>query len=234
MKVDILAFAAHPDDIELAACGTLMKHIAQGKIVAIVDLTMGQLGSRGSTELRLQEAEKAKEVLGVHYRENLGMEDGWFRNDPEHQLKVIASIRKYKPELVLCNAVRDRHPDHGRSSGLVSEACFYSGLKKIETDGLQPWRPRMVLHYIQDRYIAPDLVVDITDYIDRKTDAILSFGSQFYDVNSVEPETPISSKGFLEQVKGRSRDMGRYIGVDFGEGFTVERPVGIEDITALL
>lgn len=234
MRMDILAFAAHPDDIELAACGTLMKHLDQGKKVAIVDLTMGQLGSRGTSELRLEEAERARKIMGVQHRENLGMQDGWFRNDPEHQLQVIKAIRTYRPEIVLCNGVKDRHPDHGRASDLVSEACFYSGLKKVPTDGLEAWRPRLVLHYIQDRYIKPDIVVDITAFMDRKMEAIKAFGSQFYDPKNAEANTPISGKDFLEHIIGRAREMGRPIGAEFGEGFTVERPVGVNDLSELL
>lgn len=235
MTCDILAFAAHPDDVELAACGTLLKHIALGRTAGIVDLTMGQLGSRGNAELRLQEAEKAKEILGLSARENLSMEDGWFRNDHEHIVKIASAIRRYRPQIVLANAVRDRHTDHGRASALVSEAAFFSGLQKVNPeDGLAPWRPRMVLHYIQDRYLEPDIVVDISAFIEQKMEAIMAFGSQFYDPESTEPDTPISGKGFLDYVKGRAREMGRLIGVEFGEGFTKERGVGVSDLCDLL
>jgi bacillithiol biosynthesis deacetylase BshB1 len=235
MTCDILAFAAHPDDVELAACGTLLKHIAIGRTAGIVDLTMGQLGSRGNAELRLEEAEKAKAILGLSARENLGMEDGWFRNDEVHVVKIATAIRKYKPQIILANAIRDRHPDHGRASYLVSEAAFYSGLQKVNPeDGLEPWRPKMVLHYIQDRYLEPDIVVDISPYIDKKMEAIMAFSSQFYDPESDEPDTPISGKEFLDYVKGRAREMGRLIGTEFAEGFTKERGVGVPDLCDLL
>jgi bacillithiol biosynthesis deacetylase BshB1 len=235
MRADILAFAAHPDDVELAACGTLMKHNDLGKTTGIVDLTEGQLGSRGTPELRLEESLKATEILGVNFRENLGMEDGWFRNDKAHILPIAHMIRKYQPQVVLANAIRDRHPDHGRASQLVSEAAFYSGLVMVKTgeETLGPWRPRFVLHYIQDRAIDPDIVVDISDYMDRKMAAIQAFGSQFFNPESKEPQTPISSKEFLETIKGRAREMGRLIGTEFGEGFVKERALGVDDLTSL-
>ncbi len=235
MRADILAFAAHPDDVELAACGTLMKHIDMGKIAGIVDLTEGQLGSRGTPELRLKESKAATELLGIHFRENLGMEDGWFSHDREHIIPIARVIRKYRPTIVLANAVQDRHPDHGRASKLVSEAAFYSGLVMVETGGeeFEPWRPRLVLNYIQDRAMSPDIVVDISDYMDRKMSAIKAFKSQFFNSDSEEPQTPISTKEFLEVIIGRARDMGRLIGAEFGEGFVKERAVGVEDLTAL-
>lgn len=235
MKSDILAFAAHPDDVELAACGTILRHLDNGKVCGIVDLTQGQLGSRGSAELRLEEAANSSEILGVHFRENLGMEDGWFRADKPHIMKLAAMIRRYRPEIVLANAIRDRHPDHGRAADLVNEAVFFSGLIKAETEGeqLEPWRPKLVLNYIQDRYIDPDVVVDISPYIEKKMEAIMAFRSQFYDPDSEEPDTPISSKEFIEYIKGRAREMGRLIGVEFGEGFTTKRGVGVEDLTSL-
>lgn len=233
MRCELLAFAAHPDDVELAACGTLMKHAALGKKTGIIDLTQGQLGSRGSAELRLQEAEMAKAILGLDVRENLGMEDGWFRSDKKHIEQIALMIRKYQPEIVLCNAVKDRHPDHGRASKLVSDAAFYSGLIKVETGTVKAWRPRMVLHYIQDRMINPDIVVDISDFMERKMNAIMAFSSQFYDPKSKEPATPISSKEFMEFIRGRAREMGRLIGAEYGEGFTVERAIGVKDLTEL-
>jgi bacillithiol biosynthesis deacetylase BshB1 len=235
MRADILAFAAHPDDVELAACGTLMKHNDLGKTTGIIDLTEGQLGSRGTPELRLEESRKATEILGVNFRENLGMEDGWFRNDKAHILPIAHMIRKYQPHVVLANAIRDRHPDHGRASQLVSEAAFYSGLVMVQTGDLilEPWRPRFVLHYIQDRAIDPDIVVDISDYMDRKMAAIQAFGSQFFNPESKEPKTPISSREFLETITGRAREMGRLIGTEFGEGFVKERALGVDDLTSL-
>ena len=233
MRCEILAFAAHPDDVELAASGTMMVHAALGKKIGVIDLTRGQLGSRGSVELRSEEAEKASKILGLDVRENLGMEDGWFKNDRSHIEKVAGMIRKYKPEIVLCNAWKDRHPDHGRASKLVSEAAFYSGLVKLDIDGLEAHRPRMVLHYIQDRMLNPDIVIDISAYMDKKMEAIMAFSSQFYDPISKGPTTPISSKEFIEFVRGRAREMGRLIGVEYGEGFTVERAVGVKDLTLL-
>jgi bacillithiol biosynthesis deacetylase BshB1 len=235
MTVDILAFAAHPDDVELAASGTLLKHKAQGLGTGVIDLTQGQLGSRGTAELRLKEAEASAEILGLDVRENLGMEDGWFRNDKAHVEAIASMIRKYKPSIILANAVQDRHPDHGRASKLVSEAAFYSGLTQVKTPGIEveAWRPKLVLHYIQDRYITPDIVVDISEYMEQKMKSILAFSSQFFDPNNDEPETPISSKEFLEVVRGRARDMGRLIGVEYGEGYTKERGVGVEDLTSL-
>jgi len=193
------------------------------------------LGSRGTPELRLEESQRATEILGVHFRENLGMEDGWFRNDKEHILPIAHMIRKYQPQVVLANALRDRHPDHGRASQLVSEAAFYSGLVMVKTgeEVLEPWRPRFVLHYIQDRPIDPDIVVDVSDYMDRKMAAIQAFSSQFYNPDSEEPQTPISTKEFLETLKGRAREMGRLIGAEFGEGFVKERALGLEDLTSL-
>jgi bacillithiol biosynthesis deacetylase BshB1 len=237
IKLDILAIGVHPDDVELGCSGTIVKHLQQGKKVGIVDLTEGQLGSRGTPELRLQEAAKAAEILGVQARENLHMADGFFKNDKAHQLKVIEQIRRFRPEIILCNAVKDRHPDHGRSSELVSEACFLSGLVKIETEwegsAQEHWRPNAVYHYIQDWWMEPDVIVDITAHFDQKMEAILAFGSQFYNPESTAPLTPISGKEYLEFIKGRSMQFGRLINVSFGEGFTVERPIGSDDLTVL-
>lgn len=237
MKLDILAFAAHPDDVELAASGTLLAHIAQGKTAGIVDLTRGELGTRGSAEIRDKEAEASSKILGIHARENLRMRDGFFVKDEEHLLKVITAIRKYQPEIVLCNAEFDRHVDHGRGGDLLHEACFLSGLKKIETtiDGKpqEAWRPKATYHYIQDYYTDPDIVVDITPYFDKKMESIMAFSSQFYDPNSKEPQTAISSKEFVEFIKARAMQFGRLINKEYGEGFTVKRPIGTSDLTAL-
>jgi len=233
-KVDILAIAAHPDDVELGASGTLMKHIAQGKTAAIVDLTQGEMGSRGTIQTRYEEAAAASEILGVKHRVNLMMEDGFFEMNESNKLKIIEQIRRFQPEIVLANAMSDRHPDHGRAGKLISDACFLSGLIKVETewDGEQQTahRPKAVYHYIQDYYIKPDFVVDVTEYFDRKMEAILAYKTQFFDPNSSEPETPISSKGFLDSVKARMLEYGRPIGVKYAEGFTVERFIGVNDL----
>jgi bacillithiol biosynthesis deacetylase BshB1 len=234
MKLDILAFGAHPDDVELGCAGTILKEIALGKTVGIIDLTRGELGTRGSADLRDQEAATAAQILGVAVRENLRFRDGFFLNNQVHQMEVIKMIRKYQPEIVLCNAINDRHIDHAKGSQLVSDACFLSGLMKIETqlDGQtqQAWRPKLVYHYIQWKDIKPDFVVDITGFNDKKVDSILAYRSQFYDPNSTEAESPISSKNFLESLNYRSRDLGRLVGVDHAEGFTVERYLAVNSL----
>lgn len=238
MKIHILAIGAHPDDVELSCSGTLLKHIALGKKAGILDLTEGELGTRGTAELRLKESAKAAKIMGVLFRDNLKMKDGFFRNDEEHQLEVVKKIRQYKPEIILCNAVRDRHPDHERAAKLVSDACFYSGLKKISTKQngkeQEAWRPKAVYHYIQDRYIEPDFVVDVTPFVKEKMEAVLAFSSQFYDPKSNEPETPISTKNFLHFLRGRMAGFGRTIGVDYAEGFTTERYPGISNLFDLI
>jgi bacillithiol biosynthesis deacetylase BshB1 len=239
MKLDILVFGAHPDDAELGAGATIAKEIAAGKKVGIVDLTRGELGTRGSAEIRDKEASKAAEILGISVRENLEFRDGFFRNDPEHQMAVIRQIRKYRPETVLCNAIRDRHIDHARGSDLVSDSCFLSGLVKIDTQlegddrWQEPWRPKRVYHYIQWKNLEPDFVVDVSGFIEKKLQAIRAYDSQFFDPNSKEPETPISSSNFLESVAYRSRDLGRLVGVEYAEGFTVERTVAVASLDAL-
>lgn len=238
MKLDILAFGAHPDDVELGCSGTIAKEISFGKKVGIIDLTRGELGTRGSVAIRNAESEKATQLLGVSVRENLDMRDGFFVNDEAHQLKIIEMIRKYQPEIVLCNAIQDRHIDHGKGSKLVSDACFLSGLRKIETkvNGVlqQVWRPKVVYHYIQWENLQPDFVVDISGFIDIKMESILAYSSQFYDPNSNEPESPISSKNFLDSVKYRAQDLGRIIGVAHGEGFTVERYLAVNSLSDLI
>ncbi len=238
MKLDILAFGAHPDDVELGCSGTIAKEISLGKKVGIVDLTRGELGTRGSVAIRNAESEKATQLLGVSVRENLDMRDGFFVNDEAHQIKIIEMIRKYQPEIVLCNAIQDRHIDHGKGSKLVSDACFLSGLRKIETkvNGIlqQAWRPKIVYHYIQWDNLQPDFVVDISGFIDVKMESILAYSSQFYDPNSNEPESPISSKNFLDSVKYRAQDLGRIIGVAHGEGFTVERYLAVNSLSDLI
>lgn len=236
-KVDILVIAVHPDDAELSCSGTIMKQIDLGKKVAIVDLTQGELGTRGSAEIRLQESAEAQKIMGVHYRENLKLRDGFFDGSESEKMKIIEAIRNYQPEIVLANAVNDRHPDHGRASKLISEACFYSGLRRIETtrngENQLVWRPKAVYHYIQDYWMNPDFIVDISDYMDRKMETIKAFKSQFYDPNSKEPISPISGKEFFDFVKARSMQYGRLIGSLYGEGFTVERPIGVTDLTSL-
>jgi bacillithiol biosynthesis deacetylase BshB1 len=238
MKLDILAFGAHPDDVELGAAATIAKEISLGKKVGIVDLTQGELGTRGSKELRKVEASKAAKVLGVSLRENLKFADGFFVNDKEHQIEVVKLIRKYKPDIVLCNAVDDRHIDHGKGSKLVSDACFLSGLQKIETtfDGevQKKWRPKLVYHYLQWKNTSPDFVVDVSGFMDIKMDAVLAYASQFYDSKSKEEETPISSKNFTESVQYRAKELGRLIGVDHAEGFTVERHIAVTSLDKLI
>lgn len=238
MKLDILAVGSHPDDVELSCAGTLAKEIDRGKKVGILDLTRGELGTRGTAEIRDKEAKAAAEILGVVMRHNLEFSDGFFENNTAHKLEIIKIIRKYKPEIVLCNAVEDRHIDHGKGARLVSEACFLSGLRKIETimDGnSQPaWRPKQVLHYIQWKNLKPDVVVDISGYIEKKLEAVKAYESQFFNKNSEEPETPISSSNFLESINYRARDLGRLINTEHAEGFTVERHVAVDSVFDLI
>lgn len=232
--IDILAFGAHPDDVELAAAGTLIHHIKMGAKVSIVDLTAGEMGTRGDAETRAAEAALSRNIMGVQNRMNLQLRDGFFENDEASLLKVVAAIRHFCPRVILANAVADRHPDHGRAAALVERACFLSGLPKVIThfEGAEQtaWRPSSVYHYIQDRYIKPDLVVDITDSFSQKMEAIRAFSSQFYKAGDVGPQTPISSAAFLQFIEARAREFGRSIGVEFGEGFTVERPLGITNL----
>ncbi|MFA5556821.1 MAG: bacillithiol biosynthesis deacetylase BshB1 [Flavobacteriaceae bacterium] len=238
MKLDILAFGAHPDDVELGCSGTLAKEIALGKKVGIIDLTQGELGTRGSVEKRYQEAAKASEILGVTVRHNLKFRDGFFVNDEKHQLEVIKMIRKYQPEIVICNAIDDRHIDHPKGSKLVSDACFLSGLRMIETelDGKkqQAHRPNVVYHYIQWKNIEPDFVVDISDFMQKKLDAVFAYDSQFFKPNSNEPVTPIATKNFQESIEYRAKDLGRLIGASYAEGFTTERYVAVNSLSDLI
>lgn len=237
MKLDILAFGAHPDDVELGCGATLAKEISTGKKVGVVDLTRGELGTRGSAEIRDKEAAKAAEILGVSVRENLRFKDGFFVNDEKHQLEIIKMIRKYKPEIVICNAIDDRHIDHGKGSKLVSDACFLSGLRRIETsfdEKVQTeWRPKSVYHYIQWKNIEPDFVVDVSGFMQKKIDAVMAYSSQFYDPNSKEPVSPIATKNFTESIEYRAKDLGRLVFVDYAEGFTVERYVAVNSLTDL-
>lgn len=236
-KLDILLFAAHPDDVELSCSGTVLKHISLGYKVGIVDLTKGELGSRGSAVIRAAESKIASKILGIHARENLGFRDGFFEIDEAHLLKVIEVIRKYQPEIVLANAKNDRHPDHKRGGDLVSRACFLSGLIKIETtlDGKiqEKWRPKVVYRYIQEQYYEPDFVVDISGFEEVKLEAIKAFSSQFYDPNSTEPATPISKSDYLDFVVARMKQYGTQINTTYGEGFTTERYLGVDDLFQL-
>jgi bacillithiol biosynthesis deacetylase BshB1 len=238
MKLDILAFGVHPDDVELGCAGTIMAAINQGKKVGIVDLTRGELGTRGTPTTRTQEAAAAAKIMGVDVRENLDMADGFFANDEAHQRKIIALIRKYQPDIILANAPEDRHPDHGRSAKLVSDAAFLSGLRKIETvhDGAsqQAWRPAYTFHYIQDRFIQPSFVIDITKYMDRKIEAVLAYGTQFNSADTSEPQTYISSPQFLETVKARALMLGKRIGVGYAEGYITEKIIGFSNFDAII
>jgi len=237
VTLDILAFAAHPDDVELAASGTVVKHVSMGKTVGVVDLTKGEMGTRGTVEQRAAEAAESTKILGLSARVNLGLKDCFFDENEQDLLKIVEQIRRFNPKIVLCNAISDRHPDHSRASSLVSRACFLAGLQKIKTNfnGSQQvaFRPDAVYHYIQDRWVDPDFIVDVTAYYDKKIQSILAFKSQFFDPESVEPETPISSEGFIDSIKAKDMVLGRFINAKYGEGFTVERFLGVEDITKL-
>lgn len=232
LKLDILAFAAHPDDVELACSGTVIKHIQQGKKVGVIDMTRGELGTRGDVPTRMKEAEVSSQLMKIAVRENLDLPDGFLAENEDSLKKIIVAIRKYQPEIVLCNAKYDRHPDHGLAGQIVSRACFLSGLIKIET-GQPAWRPKMVYHYIQDRFIQPDLIVDITDQFEERMKTVLAFKSQFFNADSNEPLTPIATKEFLDNLKGRLFQFGRLINTTYGEGFTTERPVGTDDLFTL-
>lgn len=237
-KLHILAIGVHPDDIELGCAGTLIKHTKAGQQVGILDLTRGELGTRGTPELRLQEAANAAEVMGLTVRENAGMADGFFRNDQEHQLSLIKYIRRYQPDIVIANALSDRHPDHGRAGKLIADACFYAGLRKIETtddgEAQEAWRPKRVFHMIQDRMLPPTFIVDISDEMDQKMESIKCYGSQFHNTNSAEPTTYISTQNFLNQVISRAELLGKRIGVKYGEGFISENIPGIDNLDSLV
>ncbi|NEU08197.1 bacillithiol biosynthesis deacetylase BshB1 [Flavihumibacter sp. R14] len=237
MKLDILVFAVHPDDAELGCSGTILKHIAAGKKVGIVDLTRGELGTRGTAEIRDEEAARSAAILGLHIRENLRMRDGFFKNDEQHQLQVIRAIRKYQPEIILSNALHDRHPDHGRAGDLVYDAVFLSGLSRVSTEmaGVEqrPWRPGMLLQYIQDRYIEPDILIDVTDFWDTKMESIHAFSTQFFNPDNDDQGTYISSPEFLKIIEARARDLGKYIGATYAEGFTSRKYLGVDDLFQL-
>ncbi len=241
MKLDILAIGVHPDDVELGCSGTIIREIKMGKKVAVLDLTQGELGSRGTIETRYEEAAKAAMAMGVHVRENLKMRDGFFRNDEEHQVKLIASIRKYQPEIVLTNSLDDRHPDHGRAAKLTADSCYLSGLRKIETKDEQgnlqePWRPKYVFHYIQDRYHEPDFIIDITDVFEQRMEAIKAYTTQFYNPDNEDdgPQTYISTPEFIESVVARARVIGKKIGVKYAEGFNTQKRIGIKSFDSLV
>lgn len=238
MKVDILAIGAHPDDVELGCGGTLAKLILEGKKAAIVDLTQGELGTRGTNITRAQEAASASEILGISARENLKMKDGFILNSEEYQMQIVKMIRKYQPEIVLANAVDDRHPDHAKAAKLVSDACFLSGLVKIETEldgeNQKQWRPKQVFHYIQWKHITPDFVIDISNFMEKKIEACLAYKTQFYDPNSNEPMTPIATKDFLESLTYRAQDLGRLSGVEFAEGFTTEKLLAFKNFDGII
>lgn len=238
-KLDFLAFGAHPDDVELGCSGALLKIIDSGKKVGIIDLTLGELGTRGSSEIRSKETKEASKLLGINIRENLKFKDGFFTNDIEHQMKVISIIRKYKPEFIFCNAPDDRHIDHPKASKLIVESCFLSGLSKIKTiddfGNDQPhWRPKNIIHYIQWKNLKPDFILDISGYMKKKMDVIKCYSSQFYDHKSKEPETPISKKNFLGFIESRAVDYGRIIGVEHGEGFISQRTTGLASLSELI
>ena len=232
-SIDILAFGAHPDDVEISAGGTLAKHIAMGKTVALVDLTRGELGTRGTAETRDEEARKAMELLGAKERINLDLGDGFFEHNHANLLKVVEMIRYFKPNLVLANSIEDRHPDHAKGAKLVADACFLAGLPKIETqyngEVQTAWRPKKVFHYIQDRYLKPDFAIEVTDSVEQKFEVLKCYRTQFYDPNSTEPQTPISGKEFFDFLESRMREYGREIGVEFAEGFTCSRILGVDD-----
>lgn len=236
MKLDILAFGAHPDDVELGCAATLAKEIACGKKVGIIDLTQGELGTRGNADTRFEEANNAAEILGVSMRTNMEFADGFFVNDKNHQIEIIKMIRKFKPEIVICNAIDDRHIDHAKGSQLVADACFLSGLLKIDTKRedddkwQEPWRPKQIYHYIQWKNLEPDVIVDVSGFMDVKMDAVMAYKTQFYDENSKEPVTPISTKNFTDNIKNRAIDMGRLIGVKYGEAFTVDRNIAVNSL----
>lgn len=238
MKVDVLAIGAHPDDVELGCGGTIAKLISEGKKVAILDLTQGELGTRGTNETRAIEAKNAGEILGISARENLKMKDGFLVNSEEYQLRIIKAIRTYQPEIVFCNAVDDRHPDHAKAAKLASDACFLSGLIKIETEESgkkqEKWRPKQVFHYIQWKNIEPDFVIDISGFLDKKIESCLAYKTQFYDPTSTEPTTPISSKSFLDSITYRAQDLGRLAGVEHAEGFTTEKTLALKNFDGII
>jgi len=241
MKLDILAIGVHPDDVELGCSGTIINEIKNGKKVGVLDLTQGELGSRGTVETRYEEAAKAAMIMGVAIRENLKMCDGFFKNDEEHQRKLIIAIRKYQPEIIITNALSDRHPDHGRAAKLTADSCFLSGLRKVDTkdelgNDQEPWRSKYVFHYIQDRYHEPDFVIDITDVFEQRMEAVKAYTTQFYNPDNEDdgPQTYISTAAFLESIIARARVIGKKIGVQYGEGFNTEKTLGLKNMDSLI
>jgi bacillithiol biosynthesis deacetylase BshB1 len=234
MKLDILAIGVHPDDIEISCCGTLLHHISLGHKVGLLDLTAGELGTRGDAETRLKEATNASNMIGAKVRGNLGMQDGFFEYSKENVIEIIRMIRFFKPEIILANAISDRHPDHGRAAKLVADACYYSGLIKIESEWdntqQEAWRPKAVYHYIQDYNLTPDFVFDISKFMDRKLEILTAYKSQFYNPESKEPATPISSKEFLEFLRAKNCSYGRASGFHYAEAFNVNRPIGLRNL----
>jgi bacillithiol biosynthesis deacetylase BshB1 len=239
MKLDILAIGSHPDDVELGCSGTLIKEIKRGKKVGIIDLTQGELGTRGTVETRYSEAANAAMIMGVHVRENLKMRDGFFKNDEEHQMQLVKALRKYKPEIVIGNILEDRHPDHGRGGWLIYDACFFSGLRQVKTfdeEGKEQekWRPKILLHYIQDRFYEPDIIIDVSDEWEQRMEAIKAYKTQFFDPNSSEPQTYLSTPDFIEALAARARLLGKRIGVKYAEGFLSKKSIGIQNLDALV
>ena len=233
MKLDILAIGAHPDDVELGCGATIAKMVAGGKKVGIIDLTQGELGTRGSAEIRAKESAEAAKILGVEVRENMKFRDGFFTNDENHQMELIKKIRQYRPDIVLANAIDDRHIDHGKGADLVEKACFLAGLKRIET-GQEAWRPKRIFHYIQWFPLKPDFILDVSGYLEKKKEACLAYSTQFYDPKNTDPNTPISSKTFQESIEYRAKDLGMLIGTDAGEGFMVRGYYGLKDFEGIL
>ncbi|WP_121356021.1 bacillithiol biosynthesis deacetylase BshB1 [Flavisolibacter nicotianae] len=239
MKLDILAIGSHPDDVELGCSGTLINEIKRGKKVGIIDLTQGELGTRGTIETRYQEAADSAKIMGVAVRENLKMRDGFFRNDEAHQMQLIKVIRQYQPEIVIGNILEDRHPDHGRAGWLIYDACFFSGLRQIKTVGdngeeQEKWRPKMLLHYIQDRFYEPDIIIDVSDVWEQRMETVKAFRTQFLPDGSNDPQTYISSPEFMEALTARARSLGKRIGVKYGEGFVSKKNIGLRDLDSLI
>ncbi len=239
MKLSILAFAAHPDDIELSCAGTLAKHAEMGEDVGIIDLTEGEMGTRGTPKLRLEEAAASADILGLKVRENLGFDDAFFKNDLAHQTEIVKKIRQYQPDIILANAISDRHPDHGKAAELLTESVFLAGLKKFETlddngNNQEAYRPNKVYHYIQSLPITPDFVVDVSDQWEKKMKSVKAYDSQFHKPGSEEPQTYISSPRFMKMIEARAMEFGQIIGVDYAEGFTVERYLGVKDLNGLI
>jgi bacillithiol biosynthesis deacetylase BshB1 len=239
MKLDVLAFGSHPDDVELGCSGTLINEVKRGKKVGVIDLTQGELGTRGTIETRYQEAADAAKIMGVAVRENLKMRDGFFTNDEAHQMQVVRMLRKYQPEVVIANILEDRHPDHGRGGWLLYDACFLSGLRQVKTiddegRSQEKWRPKILLHYIQDRFYEPDIIIDVTDAWEQRMKSIRAYKTQFYDPNSNEPQSYLSNPEFIEALAARARLLGKRIGVKYAEGFVSKKNIGIKDLDCLV